>query len=149
MSFVSDKAVLGESVSFGKNFYAAPFCVLNDDEGSISIGNNVNVQEFCVLHAEVSVGNNVTVGHAAVLHGCKIGSNVLIGLNATVLDGAVVKDWSIIAAGSVVIPGSVVEGLWAGVPAKKLRDCTQDDKKLIESSWRNYVNHLREKGFED
>ena len=83
---VIGKVELGEDVSIWHG------AVLRGDTDSITIGNNSNVQDNCVVHCTkgfpVEIGDNVSVGHGAVVHGCKLDDNVLIGMNATVLNGA-------------------------------------------------------------
>ena len=66
--------------------------VLRGDDGTLTLGENSNVQDNAVLHCDVggavTLGRSVTVGHSAVVHGCTVGDNVLIGMGATVIDGA-------------------------------------------------------------
>lgn len=62
------------------------------------------------------------------MHGCTIQDDVLIGMGAIVMDRCVVHSNAIIAAGAVVLEGTVVEAgsIYAGVPAKKVKDISQD-----------------------
>jgi putative membrane fusion protein len=72
------------------------------------------------------IGNDVSVGHNAIIHGAKIGNNVLIGMGAIIMDNAVVPDNTIIAAGAVVLSNAVLEpGVYAGIPAKKVKDSSE------------------------
>jgi carbonic anhydrase/acetyltransferase-like protein (isoleucine patch superfamily) len=137
---IHEKAYM-ENVELGKNSKIMAFAVVKGDEEKIKIGDNTNIQENCVIHGKgVVIGDNVTIGHAAVIHGAKIGNHVLIGINSTVLDGAEISDWSIIGAGSVVPPDKKLEsGLYIGNPAKKIRDLTDNDKKLIIESYKRYL----------
>ena len=102
--------------------------VLRGDEGLISVGARSNIQDGVIIHCDgggsVSIGADVTIGHGAIIHGCIIEDKVLVGMGAVVLDGAVLESGSFIAAGAVVSPGKRVTAgtLWAGVPAKPLRD---------------------------
>jgi carbonic anhydrase/acetyltransferase-like protein (isoleucine patch superfamily) len=119
----------------------------------IKIGNKSNIQDGCVVHARgvfgnttsdrgmpTLIGENVSLGHQACVHGCTIGDNVLIGIRSVVLDGAVIKPFSLIAAGAVVTPGKVVDGgLWGGIPAKKLRDLTDEETQMLIDNAMNYV----------
>jgi carbonic anhydrase/acetyltransferase-like protein (isoleucine patch superfamily) len=63
-----------------------------------------------------------------------------------VLDRAEVQSYSLVAAGSLVRQGFVVpEGtLVAGVPAKVVRELTEEEKKAIEESAIHYVELSRE-----
>jgi carbonic anhydrase/acetyltransferase-like protein (isoleucine patch superfamily) len=100
---------------------------------SIRIGNKVNIQDGAVIHctfkrSETVIGDNVSIGHNAIVHGCTVHDNVLIGMGAIVMDKAVVHSNTIIAAGAVVLEGTVCEGgsVYAGVPAKKVKDIEKD-----------------------
>jgi len=83
---VIGNVVLGENASI---WFGA---VLRGDLEPITIGDNSNVQDNCVLHTDpgypLTVGVNCTIGHLAMLHGCTIGDGALIGIGATVLNGA-------------------------------------------------------------
>ncbi len=107
--------------------------VVRGDVNSIRLGNKVNVQDGAVLHAtyqktKTIVGNHVSIGHNAIVHGCTVHDHVLIGMGAIVMDNAVINSNSIIAAGAVVLEGTVVEAcsIYAGVPAKKVKDISQE-----------------------
>lgn len=136
---------------WGKNCFIAPNCtvvgdviigddcsiwfntVVRGDVNAIRIGNKVNIQDGAVVHCtfqrtKALIGNNVSIGHNAIVHGCTIHDNVLIGMGAIVMDNAIVHSNTIIAAGAVVLEHTVCEGgsIYAGVPAKKVKDIDQD-----------------------
>jgi carbonic anhydrase/acetyltransferase-like protein (isoleucine patch superfamily) len=97
------------------------------------MGNKVNVQDGACIHCTyqkfgTTIGNNVSIGHNAIVHGCMVHDNVLIGMGAIVMDGAVVNSNTIIAAGAVVLEGTICEAgsIYAGVPAKKIKDIPQE-----------------------
>ena len=113
--------------------------------GAVIRGDNSNVQDNCVVHCTkgfpVEIGKNVSVGHGAIVHGCKLDDNVLIGMNATVLNGAHISKNSIVGAGAVVSEGKEFpEGsLILGVPAKAVKEVSQDQIKMIQNNADNYV----------
>ena len=82
----------------------------------------------------VIIGNHVTVGHNACVHGCKIEDEVLIGIGANVLSGANISKHCIVGAGSVVRENQLLEEgfLYAGVPAKKIRALTEEEKTNLK-----------------
>ncbi|MFW2476958.1 MAG: gamma carbonic anhydrase family protein [Sediminibacterium sp.] len=143
--------VLGKHPQLGENCFIAPNATIvgdvvmgNDcsiwfnavvraDVHYIKMGNKVNIQDGAVIHCTyqknpTEIGNNVSIGHNALVHGCTIHDNVLIGMGAIVMDRCVVHSNSIIAAGAVVLEGTVVEAgcIYAGVPAKKVKDISQE-----------------------
>ncbi|MBP3791159.1 MAG: gamma carbonic anhydrase family protein [Methanobrevibacter sp.] len=130
---------LGEDVSIWHG------AVLRGDTDSITIGNNSNVQDNCVVHCTkgypVEIGENVSVGHGAVVHGCKIDDDVLIGMNATVLNGAHISKNSIVGAGAVVSEGKEFpeNSLILGVPAKAIKEVSPEQIEMIRKNAENYV----------
>lgn len=120
--------------------------VVRGDDHYIRIGERTNVQDGTIIHvsfetAPTEIGNDVVIGHGAKLHGCTIGDGALIGIGAIVLDGATVEPGGFLAAGSMLTPGKTVGSgeLWAGSPAKKLRDLNEDDKHYIKWDAAHYV----------
>ena len=87
------------------------------------------------------IGDDVTIGHGAVLHACTVGNACLIGMGATVLDGAVIEDEVMVAAGALVPPGKRLPSrtLWAGNPARQLRELNAEQVEQLYYSARNYV----------
>ena len=155
--------VKGISPTFGQNAYIAPNAtivgdvtmgddcsvwfnaVIRGDVNSIRIGNKVNVQDGCIIHctyqkAKTIIGSNVSIAHGAIVHGCTIEDNVLIGMGAIVMDDAIIGRESVIAAGAVVLPGTHVEpeSIYAGTPAKRIKDIGADMKEVILRTARNY-----------
>ena len=136
--------VLGD-VELGEDVSIWHGAVLRGDTDSITIGDNSNVQDNCVVHCTkgfpVEIGKNVSVGHGAVVHGCKLEDNVLVGMNATVLNGARIGKNSIIGAGAVVSEGKEFpEGsLILGVPAKAIKQVSDEQINLIQNNADNYV----------
>lgn len=119
--------VMGEECSIWFN------TVVRGDVNSIRMGNKVNIQDGAVLHCtyektKVVLGNNVSIGHNALVHGCTVEDNVLIGMGAIVMDNAFIGTNTIIAAGAVVLENTVCESgsIYAGVPAKKVKDISQE-----------------------
>lgn len=119
--------VMGEDCSIWFN------AVVRGDVNSICMGNKVNVQDGAVIHCtyektKAIIGNNVSIGHNAIVHGCTIDDNVLVGMGAIVMDNCKVGSNSIIAAGAVVLENTVIEpgSIYAGVPAKKVKDISQE-----------------------
>ncbi len=164
------KSVNGISPIFGENCYLAENstvvgdviigdncsiwfnAVVRGDVNSIRIGNKVDIQDGAVLHCtyqktKLHLGNNVSIGHNAIVHGCTIHDNVLVGMGAIVMDNVEIGSNTIIAAGAVVLEGTKVEGgsVYAGVPAKKVKDINQElihgeisriaENYLMYSSW--------------
>lgn len=146
MTLIADTARVVGNVTLGKNVAVLYGAVIRGDFAPVKIGDNSNVQDNAVVHVEPGgpcvIGKYVTVAHGAIVHSSNVGDRVVIGMNATVLHGCDVGSDVIIAAGAVVTPGTKVPRgtLWAGVPARKLRNLTEDDKKSIM----HYANEYTE-----
>ena len=86
----------------------------------------------------------MTVGHNVVLHGARVDDDVLVGMGSVVMNGAHIGSGSIVAAGAVVTqgkefpPGSVI----AGVPARVVREATEDDLLHIRGNAASYTDRL-------
>lgn len=143
--FLADNAVVVGEVILGNNCTVWFNAVVRGDVHSITVGDNTNIQDGVVIHctyqkAKTVIGNNVSIAHHAIVHGCTIHDNVLIGMGAIVMDDAVVGENSVIAAGAVVLAGTIVEpgSIYAGMPAKKVKDIGNDMKEVIQRTARNY-----------
>ena len=126
--FIAENAVIIGDVTIGDDCSIWYGVVLRGDVNTIRIGNRVNIQDNASVHtlyqrSVTIIGDDVSVGHNAVVHGAKVGNNVLVGMGAILMDNAEIADGSIIAAGAVVLTGEKLEpGVYAGVPAKKVKE---------------------------
>lgn len=143
--FCADNAVVVGEVTMGDNCTVWFNAVVRGDVHSITIGNNTNIQDGAVIHctyqkAKTVIGNNVSIAHNAIVHGCTVEDNVLIGMGAIVMDDAVIGSNSVIAAGAVILAGTIVEpgSIYAGMPAKKVKEITEEMKEVIVRTSRNY-----------
>ena len=147
-AFVAPTAVVVGAVTLEARASIWYGAVARADEEVIVIGPDSNVQDGCTLHSDpgfpLVIGRGVTVGHRVILHGARIDDDVLVGMGAVVMNGAHIGSGSIIAAGAVVTqgkqipPGSVV----AGVPAKVVRQATDDDLLHIRGNAAAYYERL-------
>ena len=147
-TFLAENAAIIGSVKMGEDCSIWYGAVLRGDVGPITLGDRVNIQDGAVLHAttdvsEVIIGNDVSVGHNAIVHGAIIGNDVIIGMGAIVMDNTVVPDGTIIAAGAVVTANQKLEsGVWAGIPARKVKD---GSKEILEKAHANAEHYLEYK----
>ena len=149
-AFIAANATLVGDVEIGENASIWFGVILRGDGPGIRIGENSNLQDGTVVHVAARglmtvVGKNVTVGHKALLHACEVQDGAFIGMNSTVLDGAVVETEAMVAAGALVTPGKIVRRgeLWAGNPARKLRDLTEKDFETFRRIAAGYVELAR------
>lgn len=132
-AFVAENATVRGDVTVGKGSSIFFGAVVRSEQVPITIGENTNIQDNCILHADagfpLTVGSGCTIGHGAILHGCTVGNNTLIGMGTTVLNGAVIGRDCIVGAGSLVPQGMVIpDGSMAfGSPAKIRRPLTEEE----------------------
>ncbi len=121
--------------------------VIRGDSSTIIIGDESNIQDGCVLHAEawnkLIIGKGVTVGHLAMLHGCVIGDNTLIGINSVVLDEVVIGKNCLIGANALVPPKTVIPdgSVVMGSPGRIVRQISEAEIKIIKAAADHYVDN--------
>ncbi len=143
--YVAENATIVGDVVMGKECSVWFNAVVRGDVNSIRMGDKVNVQDGACIHCtyqktKTVIGNNVSIGHHAIVHGCTIEDNVLIGMGAIIMDNVVIGRNSIIAAGAVVLENTQVKAgsIYAGVPAKKVKDISQE---LLEGEVQRIANN--------
>ncbi|MGJ1410471.1 gamma carbonic anhydrase family protein [Sphingobacterium thalpophilum] len=144
--FLAPNATIVGDVALGHHCSVWFNAVIRGDVNYIRIGNYTNIQDAAVIHCTykkcgTTIGNYVNIGHQAMIHGCIINDHVLIGMGAIVMDNAIVESNVIVAAGAVVLENTRCESgfLYAGVPAKKIKPLTEDQRALLRQLPNNYV----------
>jgi carbonic anhydrase/acetyltransferase-like protein (isoleucine patch superfamily) len=148
-TFLAPNATIVGDVQMGKEGSIWFNAVVRGDVNFIRIGDRVNIQDGACIHGTyekcgTTIGNSVSIGHNAIVHGCTLHDHVLIGMGAIVMDKAVVQSNTIIAAGAVVLEGTICESgsIYAGVPAKKVKDITPElVRGEIERIANNYIKY--------
>jgi carbonic anhydrase/acetyltransferase-like protein (isoleucine patch superfamily) len=147
-AFVAPTAVVVGAVTMGPRSSIWYGAVARADASTIEIGEASNVQDGCTLHSDegfpLVIGRGVTVGHNVVLHGARVDDDVLVGMGSIVMNGAHIGSGSIVAAGAVVTPGTEVPpgSVVGGVPAKVIRQATDDDQLHIRGNAASYTERL-------
>jgi carbonic anhydrase/acetyltransferase-like protein (isoleucine patch superfamily) len=143
--FVAPTAAVIGRVRLGRDVSVWFGTVLRGDSAEISIGDRSNVQDNAVVHvdddAPAIVGADVTIGHAATVHGCRVGDFSLIGIGATILSHAVIGRYCIVGANALITEGKAFpdRSLIIGVPAKRVREVTDEEMRMLEASAAHYV----------
>ena len=124
-------------------------CVVRGDDDTITIGENSQLQDGCVLHVDsgfpITIGKNVSVGHMAMLHGCTIGDGTLIGIKAVILNGAKIGRNCLIGANALIAEGKEIPdgSLVIGSPGRVVRSLSEDEIRRIRSDTNHYVQMFR------
>ena len=143
--WLAPNATVVGDVQMGANCTVWFNAVVRGDVNEIRIGDDTNIQDGVVIHctyqkAGTYIGNKVSIGHNAIVHGCTIHDQVLVGMGSIIMDGVIVHSGAVIAAGAVVLANTVVEAnsIYAGVPAKKVKQIGQEMIDVIERTAKNY-----------
>ena len=143
-AWVSEAAYVVGDVEIGEYSSVWPGSVIRGDTIKIILGNYVDIQDNCVLHADSDAwyGDYVTLGHGVICHAKTINAHCLIGNGATLNDGVILGEHSIVASGAVVLenkefpPRSFVVGVPA---AAREQPTTERHDEMIRRTAENYA----------
>lgn len=153
-------------IHIGNNVRIDDFCVLSAGEGGIQIGNHIHIavftsligagkielSDFCNLSSRVSIfsssddysGATLTnptvpdkyknVNHAAVY----LGRHVIVGSGSVILPGIRLEEGVAVGALSLVRKNCLPYGIYAGNPAKRIKERNKDllelEKKFLKQN---------------
>lgn len=171
---ISDRASFygAGRIKIGNNVRIDDFCVVSAGEGGIEIGNHVHIAvgatligagaisvgDFANISSRVSIyssnddysGATLTnptipdeyknVTHAPVL----LGRHALIGSGAVILPGVQIEDGVAVGALSLVNSDCEEFGVYAGVPAKKIKE---RERKLLQLEKKFFEDKINKKYF--
>ena len=152
-AFVAPGARLIGNVEIGPEASVWYNCVLRGDMNLIRIGARSNLQDGSVIHVDPPrpggppegfpclVGDEVLIGHMAMVHGCILHDRAFVGLGAIVMDGCEIESGAMLAAGAMLTQGKRIPSgqLWAGRPAKYVRELSDQDKEMMRLGVAHYV----------
>jgi carbonic anhydrase/acetyltransferase-like protein (isoleucine patch superfamily) len=151
-AFVAPGAQLIGNIEIGPEASIWYNCVLRGDVNRIRVGARSNIQDGSVIHVDspkpgneeglpTLIGEDVLIGHLAMVHGCVLHDRAFVGLGSIVMDGCVIESDAMLAAGAMLTPGKrILSGqLWAGRPAKYVRDLTPQELVGQQLGVRHYV----------
>jgi acetyltransferase-like isoleucine patch superfamily enzyme len=107
----------------------------------VLIGDSTFINQQCVVRSNVKIGKNVAIGPRVMLISdshevgdsnkragesvflpISVGDGCWIGSGSTILGGVTIGNGTVIAAGSLVNKDCEPNSVYAGVPAKKIKD---------------------------
>jgi len=152
-AFVAPGAQLIGDIEIGPEASVWYNCVLRGDMNRIRIGARSNVQDGTVIHVDPPrpggpeigypclIGADVLIGHMAMVHGCILHDRAFVGLGAIVMDGCEIEGDAMLAAGAMLTQGKRIPAgqLWAGRPAKYVRDLSDADRAGMQMGVAHYV----------
>ena len=80
-----------------------------------------------------------------MVHGCTLRDRAFVGLGAIVMDGCEIESDAMLAAGAMLTPGKRIPSgqLWAGRPARYVRDLAEADLAAMRQGVAHYVELAR------
>lgn len=155
-AFIAPGCVIIGDVTIGADSSVWYNCVLRADVSRIVIGERSNVQDGSVLHCDpprpgdpdgspLIIGDDVLIGHMAMVHGCTIHDRGFVGLGAIAMNKSVIGSDAMLGAGAMLTEGKVMEprSLWAGRPAKPMRDLNDAAVMGMRMGVAHYVENAR------
>ena len=148
--WIADNAIVIGSVVLENNASIWFNCVVRGDNDVVTIGENSQLQDGCVVHVDpghpVTLGKNVSVGHMAMLHGCTVGDNSLIGIKSVILNDAVIGRNCLIGANTLITEGKHIPdgSMVMGSPGKVVRRLTEGEIAFIQRSADEYAAQAQE-----
>jgi carbonic anhydrase/acetyltransferase-like protein (isoleucine patch superfamily) len=145
-AFIHPHAVVLGDVSLGARVSVWPTAVIRGDSDRITIGDDSNVQDGTIVHADegvpTTIGKRVAIGHRAIVHGTTIEDDCLIAMGAVLLNHVHVGTGSIIGAGAVCREGMLIppNSLVLGVPGRITRSTTAEDRDRIKKTVESYLD---------
>lgn len=114
-SIISESAIIGDGVYIQSN---------------VTVWTKSKISDYCILSPNVVIAHHSSIGKACLISTqssvgayIEIGDMVFVGMGATIVTGLDrVGDNSTIGAGAVVLKNVEANVIYAGIPAKKIRD---------------------------
>jgi carbonic anhydrase/acetyltransferase-like protein (isoleucine patch superfamily) len=154
--WIAENAIVIGSVVLENNASVWFNCVVRGDDDLITIGENSQLQDGCVLHVDpghpLTIGKDVSVGHMAMLHSCTVGDGTLVGIKSVILNDAVIGRNCLIGANTLIPEGKTIPdgSLVVGSPGRVVRQLTADEIRLYNAyaawyvkEWRRYKTDLK------
>ena len=142
---IAPTATIIGDVTIGANTNIWFNVVIRGDISPIVIGENVNIQDNCVIHTmqgkPLTIGENVQIGHGTMIHSDSIGSNTLIGMGSNLLGHTQIGENCIIGAGTIITQHKKIPPncLVYGNPAKLVRSIRDDEMQAMAGSLERHI----------
>jgi sugar O-acyltransferase (sialic acid O-acetyltransferase NeuD family) len=120
-TLIHPKAVISESAKIGKGVYI---------QANAIIWTKVDISDYCIVSPNVVIAHHSSIGKACLVStlagvgaSITIGNYAFIGMGSTLMTGvSTIGENTIIGAGATVLKNVENNSVYAGVPAKKIRD---------------------------
>ena len=148
-TYIAETAAIVGAVRISSNSSIWHQVTLRGDTNFITVGEGTNIQDNSCVHISshdypTIIGNYVNIGHCALVHACHLHDHAFVGMGSIVMDGAIIETDGMLAAGSLLTARKHIPAgeLWAGRPARKMRDLSADE--IVDN--RHIAQHYIEVG---
>jgi acetyltransferase-like isoleucine patch superfamily enzyme len=114
-----------ENLRIGRGTKINAYCNLRFRKGTIAIGANVLLAQSVTILANshrFEDRDTLILNQGELVADVKVGDDVWIGVNAVIMPGVRIGDGAVVGANSVVTRNVGAYEVWAGIPAKKIKD---------------------------
>ena len=153
---ISDKISIynPKNISIGSNVRIDDFCVISVGHGGITIGNNVHIAVGASLigAGKITLSNFVNISSRVAIYSSNddysgatmtgptlpteftnirradvfLGKHVIVGTGSVILPGLTLEDGVAVGALSLVTKNCMAFGIYAGIPAQRIKERKQD-----------------------
>lgn len=117
-SYVSSRASIWPDTPIGENVIVYEGALI---QAFVSLGDNVTIRAGVNLGHDTQVGDHAFLASGVVTGGhVKIGARAWLGLGVVVRDGVTIAPRCFIGAGAVVVADTEPDGVYMGVPARRV-----------------------------
>lgn len=115
-------------ISFGENISIHAYCYI-EGYGEVFIGNNVSIANHSIIISSNHTWNDLDLPikyNPVTKETIIIKDDVWIASNVKILGGVVISKRNVIAAGAVVTKDTIENSIYAGVPAKLIKNINME-----------------------
>lgn len=119
---VAEAAMVARTASVAEGAVVAPGAVLST---RVRIGSHALINIAATVSHDTVVGDFATISPGVHLAGrCVVGDGAFLGIGAAVIEDVVIGAGVVVGAGAAVVHDLLDPGVYAGVPAVRVRDQT-------------------------
>lgn len=119
-TLIHPRAIIGSNVEIGKGTVVMANAVVNP---SATVGRHCILNTGCIVEHDNRIEDYVHISPGAVLAGTvTVGTESHVGVGAVVKNNIVIGSQVTLGSGAVAVKDITGPGIYAGVPAKKLKD---------------------------
>lgn len=137
---IDDFCVLSGKITLGNFIHIAAFCALYGGEGGITFDDYSTISSRCAVYAltddysgEFMTNPMIPEKYLGTVQSpVYIGKHCIVGTGSTVLPGVRIEEGCSVGAMSLINAGTEAWGIYAGVPAKRIKERSRNLLELCK-----------------